>query len=118
MRIVADESVDFLIIESLRRAGFEVFSILEELPGCPDEEVLATARRLEAYLITEDKDFGELTYRLKKPSYGILLLRMPAEASETKATQVLDVIQKIPGRLWGKFSVLELSKLRIREMKP
>jgi hypothetical protein len=30
MRIVADESVDFLIIESLRQAGCEVFSVLEE----------------------------------------------------------------------------------------
>jgi hypothetical protein len=42
---------------------------------------------------------------------------MPAESSEVKAALVLDVIQKISERLWVKFSVLEPSKLRVREMQ-
>jgi len=31
-------------------------------------------------LITEDKDFGEWVYRLKKPVMGIVLIRIPVLA--------------------------------------
>jgi predicted nuclease of predicted toxin-antitoxin system len=72
--IVADESIDFAVAVSLRDAGFTVYSILEEHPGWPDTDVLRFAFAQNAFLITEDKDFGELTFRLKKPNHGILLI--------------------------------------------
>jgi predicted nuclease of predicted toxin-antitoxin system len=65
MTIVADESVDFGIILLLRQKGITVLSIAEESFGIKDEEVLAIAVKNKCMLITEDKDFGELTYRLK-----------------------------------------------------
>jgi predicted nuclease of predicted toxin-antitoxin system len=65
MNIVADESVDFGIISLLRQKGIEVLSIAEKNFGIKDEEVLTIAVKNQSLLITEDKDFGELTYRLK-----------------------------------------------------
>ena len=41
--IVADESVDFLIVQRLREAGFQVSAIAEEFPGWPDAKVLVFA---------------------------------------------------------------------------
>lgn len=114
--IVADESVDFAIVELLRQSGFEVLAIMEDHPGWSDDKVLDLAFRQEAYLITEDKDFGELTYRLQKPSHGILLVRLPKEESLAKAAMVQEIIQSDFERLWKKFSVLEPLKLRVRPM--
>jgi predicted nuclease of predicted toxin-antitoxin system len=65
MRIVVDESVDFGIISNLRKIGYNIISIAETSPGIPDQQVLDIAMHNNALLITEDKDFGELTFRLR-----------------------------------------------------
>jgi hypothetical protein len=70
MLLVADECVDFSIIECLRKRGIEVFAIVEQDPSIIDEDVLDIAVRMGAPLITEDKDFGELVFRLKLPHHG------------------------------------------------
>ena len=114
--IVADESVDFAIVALLREAGFEILAIAEDHPSWSDDRVLELAFHREAYLLTEDKDFGELTYRFQKPSHGILLIRLPHAESEAKATLVLEIIQDDFERLWKMFSVLEPLKLRVRPM--
>lgn len=78
--------------------------------------MLELAFEQQAFLITEDKDFGELTYRLQKPSHGILLIRLIEESSETKAAQVLSLFQADFDRFRNTFSVLEKLKLRIRPL--
>jgi len=114
--IIADESVDFAIIRTLRVAGFTILAIAEEHPGWADDQVLEMAYSQKAFLITEDKDFGELSYRFKKPSYGILLIRLIEETSEVKAALVLEILQSKFDQLWNAFSVLESAKLRIRPL--
>lgn len=57
--IMADESVDGRIIRALRNDGFSVFSIAESYRGIPDSQVIEIARYKNAFLITEDKDFGD-----------------------------------------------------------
>lgn len=114
--IIADESVDFAIIRVLRSARFLVTAIAEDHPGWPDAQVLKFAFDQEAFLITEDKDFGELTYRFKQPNHGILLVRLVDEASEAKAAIVLEILQTKFDQLQHAFSVLETSKLRVRPL--
>jgi len=65
MNLVADESIDSGITEGLRKKGINIFSIAEESGGIKDTEVLELAVKNNALLITEDKDFGELAFRLK-----------------------------------------------------
>ena len=91
-KLVIDESVSYELVEILKEANFEVISILETHPGVDDEKVLEVALKEKAILLTEDKDFGELTYRLKKDSYGILLIRLIGLDKEQKCKIVLDVI--------------------------
>ena len=114
--IVADESVDYAIIQLLRSTGFSVLSIVEEHPGWSDSEVLELAFQLNAYLITEDKDFGELTYRLRRPSHGIMLVRMMEESNDEKADLVVEVLSRNMDRLISTFAVLAKHKLRIRPL--
>jgi len=112
-QIVADESVDFRIVIQLRRLGLTVYSIAEQQPSLRDEQVLAIANENDALLITEDKDFGELVFRLQLPHRGILLIRI-AEA-EQKIASVVRTIIKYYTDLLNKFSVINDNKLRIKE---
>jgi predicted nuclease of predicted toxin-antitoxin system len=67
---LADECCDTGLIASLREDGHDVLYVLERKPGVSDDEVLLEAYNEERIMVTEDKDFGELVYRLKKPSNG------------------------------------------------
>jgi len=42
----------------MRKAGWDVFSIVEECPGAPDAEVAALCAEQERILLMFDKDFG------------------------------------------------------------
>lgn len=115
MNLLADESVDFGIIEALRANGYEVEAIIEIDPSIDDDEVLEIAIEKDVILLTEDKDFGELTYRLKKPNKGILLIRLSGLTIEKKVEMVLETLDKHMEELKNHFSVLSVNKLRIRK---
>lgn len=64
MILLADESVDRPIVERLRGDGHDTVYVAELSPSITDEQVLQKANSRNALLMTEDKDFGELVYRL------------------------------------------------------
>ena len=76
MNFLADECCDRGLVEALRKAEYDVLYILESKRGATDDEVLALAFDERRIIISEDKDFGELVYRLKKPAHGIILIRI------------------------------------------
>lgn len=113
MIIVADESVDFRIVESLRNAEIVVVAIAEESPSISDKDVLNIAVKKNALLLTEDKDFGELVFRLRLPHNGILLIRIFEKEPMIKL--IAEIIQKNYSNLMNNFSVLDENKLRIKQ---
>ena len=117
MNLVADESVDSGITEGLRKKGINVFSIAEESGGIKDTEVLELAVKNDALLITEDKDFGELVHRLKKPAYGIVFLRFEVHERHLKWPRLKQLIDRYEGRLKGHFVVVDNEKFRFRPLK-
>lgn len=76
MQFVADENIDEPIIVALRELQLNILSISESMPGCSDSDVLAFANRNNSFLITSDKDFGELIFRQRKIIKGVVLLRL------------------------------------------
>lgn len=114
MKIVADESVDFGIILKLRQKNIEVISIAEDSSGIKDEEVLNIAVNNQCLLITEDKDFGELTYRLKLDHKGILLVRVSDIPRNERIELVAELIEKHFDELCDNFSVIDKRRLRIK----
>lgn len=82
--IVVDESTDARISEALRKADFSIFSVQEMMPGTDDLDIIKLAAEREAYILTEDKDFGdELVYR-KSSHHGAMLLRLEGVEIEEK----------------------------------
>jgi predicted nuclease of predicted toxin-antitoxin system len=75
--------------------------------------VLSIAVSRDALLITEDKDFGELVFRLRLPHKGILLIRM--EDDRSKVLAIAQTIAQNYNELYNRFAVINERKLRIKE---
>lgn len=114
MNIVADESVDRPIVERLRQDGHDVVSIAELAAGIGDDEVLRLANDQSAVLMTGDKDFGELVFRLNRVSHGVVLLRLEGLAPATKAMTVANAVRTHATAMQGAFTVISPGMLRIR----
>ncbi|MCD4665606.1 MAG: DUF5615 family PIN-like protein [Bacteroidales bacterium] len=115
MVLVADESVDFGIIYDLRQKGITVVSISEEFSGIKDSEVLKIAVDRKCLLITEDKDFGELTFRFKLEHKGILLIRLSDINRKVRIELATKTIEQYFEKLENNFSVLNKQGLRIKK---
>lgn len=68
-------------------------------------------------LLTEDKAFGELVYRLKQPTQGIILLRFDVTEHALKISRLLSLLEKQPDQLPGSFVVLDKEKIRFRQIQ-
>lgn len=117
MIFLADEGVDGPIVYLLRDNGYDVTYVAELAEGIDDEAVLKMAEEDKRILITRDKDFGELVYRLQKLHSGIILTRLSGIDAETKAKMVLKVIEEYSEDLYGSFTVIQPGIVRIRLLK-
>ena len=115
MKLYADEAVDRQIVDALRAVGVDVSYAAETDPAVIDEQLLARAAAESRLLVTSDKDFGELVYRLRKASKGVLLVRLSGLSAELKAQLVVTAVTTRSQELTGAFSVLSPGQLRIRK---
>ena len=113
MQFVVDESVDRQIVETLR-AEHKVYDISEQNRGVSDDIVLEIALKQKAILITADKDFGDLVFRQRKVTAGVILTRLAGTEFDRKSAIVLEVIQKYKDQMAGKFVVISKNAVRIR----
>lgn len=114
MNFVADESLDLPMILKLRENKYIVFSIAEESPGIDDDTVLGIAYNSKSILLTQDKDFGELVFRLGKAHNGIVLFRLAGINPYIKAKLCLDVITHFGEKIPGSFTVVYKNFVKIR----
>lgn len=117
MKAVADESVDYGIIIELRSRGLDIYAIVDNNPGIKDSEVLELANSKHCLLITEDKDFGELTNRLQFKHFGIILIRLTGISRKERIQIISETIVNHFSDLQNNFSVLNQQGLRIKRSK-
>jgi predicted nuclease of predicted toxin-antitoxin system len=107
MILFADESVDRPIVERLRQDGHDTVYVAEQSPSITDDEVLQEANSRSALLLTEDKDFGELVYRLGRVHGGIVLIRLaglPAAAKADTVAGAARTCRRAAGQLHSDFT--------------
>jgi predicted nuclease of predicted toxin-antitoxin system len=82
MRFVLDQSAEARIGSFLASLGHDVTRVARDYPaGLPDTDVLAIAHREQRILVTNDRDFGELVFRLHQPHAGVIYFRFPLDAT-------------------------------------
>ncbi|MEO6597556.1 MAG: DUF5615 family PIN-like protein [Planctomycetota bacterium] len=94
--------------------GTCVWSVAEQAPGLLDDEVLEQAQATQAVVITSEKDFGELVFRLRRTSHGVVLLRLPGLRPIERADRVGTALGDIADQLVGSFTVVDPTGVRIR----
>jgi predicted nuclease of predicted toxin-antitoxin system len=114
MNLYADESVDRAVVERLRDEGHGVVYVAEQSPSITDDEVLQQANDHGATLLTADKDFGELVFRLGRVHAGVVLLRLAGLPAAAKAEAVAEAVRDHAGELPGAFAVVSPGQMRIR----
>lgn len=84
-RLLADENIGRPTILQLRRRGFDVVSISELSPSATDKNVLALACEQDRWLLTFDRDYGDLIFRQGYAAPpGVVYLRfVPANPDES-----------------------------------
>ncbi|MCZ7357829.1 MAG: DUF5615 family PIN-like protein [Candidatus Methanoperedens sp.] len=89
-------------------------STLPTNAGISDDEVLEMANEKTVLLLTADKDFGELVFRQRRITSGVVLIRLAGLSPTRKAEIVVSAIKKHGTELKQSFSVITPGAVRIR----
>ena len=116
MNFVGDESLEARLIARLREAGHSVLNVHDGRAGMSDEDVLALSTGLNAPVITNDGDFGELVYRRGLRSVGVVFLRFGQAPTLEKAEQLVAWLAENDSRIYGHYVVLGPSFARVRRL--
>jgi predicted nuclease of predicted toxin-antitoxin system len=73
------------------------------------------ANAQQSVLLTGDKDFGELLFRMRRVSAGIILIRLSGLTATLKANIVSKAVQEHGNEMVGSFTVIESNIVRIRK---
>jgi predicted nuclease of predicted toxin-antitoxin system len=113
VRLLVNENFPAPSSAPRRAAGLEVMAVGECCPGINDERVLALALREQRWLVTFDRDYGDLIFRKAlPPPPAVLLLRVPSYRPDEPAEWVRALVQD--DRLPNRFSVFDGHTLRSR----
>jgi predicted nuclease of predicted toxin-antitoxin system len=115
MKLMADEGVDKPIVNALRKTGFDVVYILKTNQGASDDYILKIANEQKRVLLTQDKDFGELIFRIKFVHFGVVLIRLNGYSPEDKARIITNAFLKYQFELINSFTVIQHNAIRIRK---
>ena len=115
MKFLLDQSTDARLIAYLRTHGHDATRIAKEHPaGLPDVQVLAIAHAEGRILVTDDRDFGELVFRLRQPHSGVIYLRLGEYSElETKIERLEHVLARYGDQL-DHFLFVTRRGIRIR----
>jgi predicted nuclease of predicted toxin-antitoxin system len=116
MRLLANENFPRLVVDALRAAGHDVTWVRTDAPGSTDPDVLARAVADGRLLLTFDKDFGELAFRLGLPATPGVVLFRSSLADPTAAADF--IVRTLAARTdWpGHFSVVDDQRIRMRPL--
>lgn len=115
-RLLANENFPAPAVRRLREAGFDVSHVAEGHAGLSDEQVLAIAVTEDRWVLTFDRDYGELLFARRRPAPPCLVyLRLPHYRPEQPADFVLPLLAE-PSEWLGFYVTVEGQRLRKRPL--
>lgn len=115
-RLLVNENFPAPALQALREAGIDVVAVVETMRGASDEAILAAAREQDRWLVTFDRDYGELVYKSGLPCPPALLyLRQESFPPVHAATLVLRALAD-PAQTEGFFCTIGDALVRRRPL--
>lgn len=114
VRLLLDENFPAPSVAYLRAAGYDIIAAAETYSGMDDLGILSRAASEGRWLVTFDRDFGELVFaRGLPPPPAVIFLRAPSYRPTDPAEWLLSLLQE-PSALLGMFTVLDGGSVRRR----
>lgn len=116
MQLITNENVPTSVVQALRDHGHDVLAVKESMRGEDDTTILKRAAAESRLVVTHDKDFGELAFRIGLPApCRVILFRLTTSDPQLNAQRMLDVIESRAD--WqGLFAVATDDRLRTRPL--
>ena len=112
MNIFVDENIPQQIVTLLRAEGHKVEYVTRQVE---DRTILQNAYKQQALLITSDKDFERLVLDERRPTAGVLLIRISRTIPIKDRAKILaDVLRHRQNELQGTFTTLTEAIIDIR----
>jgi predicted nuclease of predicted toxin-antitoxin system len=115
LRLLVDTSLGLSLEDCVRNSGHDAAFVRDIDPRLPDSAILGLAVRDQRMVVTMDKDFGELVYRVGRGHHGVLLLRMEDQSAAASAPIVARLLEDYCEMLENHFAVYQGGRLRIRD---
>ncbi|HOY97456.1 MAG TPA: DUF5615 family PIN-like protein [Catalimonadaceae bacterium] len=116
MKFLADEGIDKKLVIELRSLGFDVEYVAESKFGTQDKVLLQYAWENNRVVLTKDKDFGELVFKSRIPTKGVILLRMEDKNSTERIQLSLNWFKKLDWDFEMKYTTLTSKQARVIEL--
>jgi len=116
MRFLADENFPGDAVTALQEQGYDIVWVRIDAPGSSDQDILTRAQAEGRIILTFDKDFGELAFRLRLSALnGIILFRIPLLSPRSVTSLVISALATRSD--WsGLFTVVESDRIRIKSL--
>jgi predicted nuclease of predicted toxin-antitoxin system len=92
MPFIADENIPKETVDLLKKQGVNIVSVTKFASGLSDIEVLDLANKNGRIVITFDKDFGQLIFKEKRKTKGLILLRFAPKSPQQIAKRIQHVL--------------------------
>jgi predicted nuclease of predicted toxin-antitoxin system len=114
MDFLADENLPSPLVAWIRDTGHDVLYAAESQPGAEDMEWLSLAEGAGRVIMTSDKDFGELVFRERLSTHGVVLLRLDGLTITERIARLQATWSIVEANPAGKFIVISKHKVRVR----
>jgi predicted nuclease of predicted toxin-antitoxin system len=116
VRLFADENVPWSLVERFRASGHDVRAAAEEGPGSSDDRWMTVAWRDGRVVLTSDRDYGDLVFRHRLPSRGVIYLRLDALPVPDRVRRLEAVWADIESEAAGRFVTVTEKRVRVRDL--
>lgn len=114
--LIVNENFPVPALRKLREQGIDVLAVQEIMPGASDESILKKACDTGRWLVTFDRDYGELVYSRRCPSPpAIVYLRQEPRPADAPADWVLGLLND-PAQALGQLVVISERTIRCRPL--
>ena len=91
-KLLADENIPKETVNLLKEQGVDVISVQDFSSGLSDRDILELANAKGRIVLTFDKDFGQIIFKEKYKSQGLILLRFVPESPQQISKRNLQLL--------------------------
>jgi predicted nuclease of predicted toxin-antitoxin system len=91
-QLLADENIPSETVNLLKKQRIDIISVTEFACGLSDREILELGKTKGRIIVTFDKDFGQIIFKEKVKTHGLILLRFIPESPQQISKRIRQVL--------------------------